>query len=158
MKVWILNVLFIKLRIFQTNIRQNQCWNLKRQSFIIWTRLPIILLPRKILSTIVGYRLDVLRQSRSANCCCFFLQPLSAAPRYILSPFFLSALLTMCNINRYPESTRLSSSHLLPLLRQVIQNNELEKEMCLQSAWCRQTVDHCIVSVEKISEVLIDQR
>lgn len=64
----------------------------------------------------------------------------------------------MCNNNRYPDSTRLSSSAILQDILNVIQNNELEKEMSLHSAWCRDIAEHNTVSVENITEVLIEQR
>lgn len=81
-----------------------------------------------------------------------------AVPRYILSPFFLSAMLTMCNINRFPESKSLSSSSILPFLRNAIRNVEIEKEMWQQSAWCHDALGQAPLNLDKIMNLLIDQR
>lgn len=87
-----------------------------------------------------------------------FLQALASMPRYLLTPFLISALLTMCNINRYLDSTRLASSTALPFLRTVIRNNERERELCRTSAWCRHTSEQNVVEMEKILTILIEQR
>lgn len=86
-----------------------------------------------------------------------YFQALASNPRYILTPFSISSLLTMCNINRYFDSTRLAASSILPFLRSVIANNELEREMCGTSFWCRNTSDHNVVNMANLFTILIDQ-
>lgn len=84
---------------------------------------------------------------------------LSSIPKFILNPFMISAILTMCNVNRYPEKTRLSASLVLPFLRNIIKSNEDEKEMKLKSAWCSNILDmdSTAVDVKRIFEILIDR-
>lgn len=70
----------------------------------------------------------------------------------------LNSLLSMCNGNRDPSSTTvLSNSPILLFIRNVIKNNEIEKKMCKQSAWCRDTSDTNSIDLNKIFTVLIDQ-
>lgn len=88
----------------------------------------------------------------------FFLKGLASNPKYILTPFIISALLTMCKINRDLDSARLSSSVTLQFLRSVIRNNERERELCEKSAWCRLALDESVVNLDKIYSVLVDQR
>lgn len=63
----------------------------------------------------------------------------------------------MCNMNRYFDTTRLASSNILPFLRTVITNNELEREMSETSFWCRNTSDHSVVNLTNLFTILIDQ-
>lgn len=64
----------------------------------------------------------------------------------------------MCNINRDPSSTTiLSNSPILLFLRTVIKNNESEKKMCKQSAWCKDASDTYTIDLNKIFSILIDQ-
>lgn len=79
-------------------------------------------------------------------------------PKYVLTPFMLSALLTISNVSRYLESVRLSVSSVLPFIRSVIQNNEKEVEMCNTSAWFRDTLEHSTVDVNKVYSILVEQR
>lgn len=78
-------------------------------------------------------------------------------PHYLLTPFMISALLTLSKVNRQPDIVRLSTSAILPFLRKVIQNNELEKEMSHHSLWCRQTFNRNTVAIDNIIMILIDQ-
>lgn len=78
-------------------------------------------------------------------------------PHYILTPFMISALLTLSKVNRQPDVVRLSTSAILPFLRKVVQINENEKEMSQHSMWCRQTFNRNTVSIENIIAILIDQ-
>ncbi|KAJ6650095.1 Fanconi anemia group I protein [Pseudolycoriella hygida] len=83
---------------------------------------------------------------------------LASTPKYILDPFILNALFSMCNINRDPSSTSvLSNSPILSFIRNVIKNNETEKKMCKQSAWCKDTSDTYVTNLDKIFTILIDQ-
>lgn len=64
----------------------------------------------------------------------------------------------MCNGNRDPSSTSiLCNSPILLFIRNVIKNNEIEKKLCKQSAWCRDTSDTSAIDLNKIFAVLIDQ-
>lgn len=83
---------------------------------------------------------------------------LSSIPKFILNPFMISAILTMCNVNRYPEKTRLSASLVLPFLRNIIKSNEDEKEMKIKSAWCSNALDmDSTVDINRIFGILIDR-
>lgn len=82
---------------------------------------------------------------------------LSATPQLILTPFLISAMLIMCNMNRYPATATLASSQILPFLRNVIKNNEDEKEMIKESAWCRDTSDMDPIDFNQVLLVLIEQ-
>lgn len=64
----------------------------------------------------------------------------------------------MCKINRDLDSARLSSSTTLQFLRSVIRNNERERELSNTSAWCRLALEESVVNMEKIYNILIDQR
>lgn len=85
-------------------------------------------------------------------------QTMATNPKYVLTPFMLSALLTICNVSRYLESVRLSVSSALPFIRSVIQNNEKEVELCNNSAWFRDTLEHSTVDVNKVYSILVEQR
>lgn len=82
---------------------------------------------------------------------------LANTPHYILTPFMISALLTLSTANRQPEVVRLSTSSILPFLRKVIEINEHEREMSQRSLWCRQTFNRNVVAIEDIFSILIDQ-
>lgn len=87
-----------------------------------------------------------------------YFQALSAVSKYILTPFMLNALFSLCNINRDPSSTtNLSNSPILLFIRNVIRNNETEKKMCIQSAWCKDASDTKAIDLDKVFTILIDQ-
>lgn len=70
----------------------------------------------------------------------------------------LNSLLSLCNINRDPSSTATPyNSPILSFLRNVIKNNEIEKKMCKQSAWCKDVSDTHTIDLNKILSMLIDQ-
>lgn len=70
----------------------------------------------------------------------------------------LNALLSMCNGNRDPSSaTALTTSPILSFIRNVIKNNEIEKKMCKESAWCRDTLDRYTIDLNKMFMILIHQ-
>ncbi|KAM7345711.1 Fanconi anemia complementation group I [Cochliomyia hominivorax] len=79
-----------------------------------------------------------------------------AMPDVILTPFVLSAILSMTTANREPDS-RLSSSVLLPFIRSVIRNNEEESTLSDYSVWCRDSLQRKRVDLEQLFTVLIDQ-
>ncbi|XP_073845314.1 Fanconi anemia complementation group I [Musca autumnalis] len=79
-----------------------------------------------------------------------------AMPDVILTPFVLSAILSMSSANREPDS-RLSSSVLLPFLRSVIRNNHDENVLSEYSVWCRDSLQRKHADLEQIFTVLIDQ-
>ncbi|XP_002006644.2 Fanconi anemia group I protein [Drosophila mojavensis] len=78
-------------------------------------------------------------------------------PDVILTPFMLSAIISMTAVNRDPESARFSSCILLPFLRNVIRNNEEEQTLAQYSVWCRDTLQRKHVDMLQVFTVLIDQ-
>ncbi|XP_017066246.1 Fanconi anemia group I protein [Drosophila eugracilis] len=78
-------------------------------------------------------------------------------PDVILTPFMLSAIISMTSINRDPESARISHSILLPFLRKVIKNNEEERSLSIYSVWYRDTLQRKQVDLQQVFAVLIDQ-
>lgn len=86
------------------------------------------------------------------------LQCVASNPKIFLTPFMLSALLTLCNASRYLESVRLSSSSTLPFIRSVIQKNEKEVELSNNSAWFRDALEYSTVNVQKVYSILVQQR
>ncbi|ALC42831.1 FANCI, partial [Drosophila busckii] len=78
-------------------------------------------------------------------------------PDVILTPFMLSAIISMTAVNRDPESERFSSSILLPFLRNVIKHNEDERSLADYSVWCRDTLQGQQVDLMQVFTVLIDQ-
>ncbi|EDV98457.1 GH22660 [Drosophila grimshawi] len=78
-------------------------------------------------------------------------------PDVILTPFMLSAIISMTSVNRDPESARFSSCILLPYLRNVINHNEEEQTMAEYSVWCRDTLHRKHVDMLQVFTVLIDQ-
>ncbi|XP_031616603.1 Fanconi anemia group I protein [Contarinia nasturtii] len=85
------------------------------------------------------------------------IRTLASNPKYVLTPFMLSALLTICNVSRYLESVRLSVSSTLPFIRTAIQNNEKEMGLCKNSAWFRDTLEYSTVNVHKVYSILVEQ-
>ncbi|KAH8418133.1 hypothetical protein KR222_004613, partial [Zaprionus bogoriensis] len=78
-------------------------------------------------------------------------------PDVILTPFMLSAIISMTSVNRDPESARFSSCLLLPFLRSVIKHNEDEQALADSSVWCRDTLQRQQVDLQQVFTVLIDQ-
>ncbi|XP_017044461.1 Fanconi anemia group I protein homolog [Drosophila ficusphila] len=78
-------------------------------------------------------------------------------PDVILTPFMLSAIISMTTINRDPESARISHSILLPFLRNVIKNNEEERTLADYSVWYRDSLQRKQVDLQQVFAVLIDQ-
>ncbi|XP_060654538.1 Fanconi anemia group I protein [Drosophila nasuta] len=78
-------------------------------------------------------------------------------PDVILTPFMLSAIISMTSVNRDPESARPSSCILLPFLRNVIKHNEDERTLADHSVWCRDTLQRQQVDLHQVFTVLIDQ-
>ncbi|KAH8389032.1 hypothetical protein KR200_011962 [Drosophila serrata] len=78
-------------------------------------------------------------------------------PDVVLTPFMLSAIISMTTINRDPESARTSHSILLPFLRNVIKNNEEERTLADYSVWYRDTLQRKQVDLQQVFAVLIDQ-
>lgn len=79
-----------------------------------------------------------------------------AMPDTILTPFVISAILAMSISNREPMM-RLSTSLLLPVLRKIIQNNEMERQLSNYSVWCRDSFQCQQIDLEQLFTVLIDQ-
>ncbi|KAH8402315.1 hypothetical protein KR009_011348, partial [Drosophila setifemur] len=78
-------------------------------------------------------------------------------PDAILTPFMLSAIISMTSINRDPESARTSHAILMPFLRNVIRNNEEERTLADYSVWYRDTLQRKQVDLQQVFTVLIDQ-
>ncbi|XP_017093956.2 Fanconi anemia group I protein homolog [Drosophila bipectinata] len=85
------------------------------------------------------------------------LRNFSHMPDVVLTPFMLSAIISMTSINRDPESARNSHSILLPFLRNVINNNEEERTLADYSVWYRDTLQRKQVDLQQVFNVLIDQ-
>ncbi|XP_030375244.1 Fanconi anemia group I protein [Scaptodrosophila lebanonensis] len=124
------------------------------------------------LDSIDSYSEKELREAEETilfhlNCCTMYTlseQQLSIMfrnflhmPEFILTPFMMSAILSMTAANREPDSARLSRSILLPFLRSVIKNNEEERALAKYSVWCRVTLQRKQVDSEQVFQVLIDQ-
>ncbi|XP_026842269.1 Fanconi anemia group I protein homolog [Drosophila persimilis] len=85
------------------------------------------------------------------------LRNFSHLPDVILTPFMLSAIISMTSVNRDPESARISRSILLPFLRNVIKNNEEEITLADYSVWYRDSLQRKQVDLQQVLTVLIDQ-
>lgn len=85
-----------------------------------------------------------------------YLRGLAATPQYILTPFMISVLVTLSDVNRYPEITLLASSQILPFLRNVVRNNEKDHDICQQSKWCRDALYRENIDMTRILDVLVD--
>lgn len=86
-----------------------------------------------------------------------YCRPMAATPSFLLSPFFLSAFLSVASINRYPESTLLSSSQLIPFVRILFQNTTAENRIGEQSAWARSVPRTPRIDLSRILNVLVNQ-
>ncbi|XP_055918883.1 Fanconi anemia group I protein [Eupeodes corollae] len=87
---------------------------------------------------------------------CIVIRNFLTAPDVLLTPFVLSAVLSMTRANREPDSG-LSSSIVLPFLRTVIKNNEEEKKFAKYSVWCRDCLQIKRVDLDRTFTVMIDQ-
>ncbi|XP_033247980.1 Fanconi anemia group I protein homolog [Drosophila miranda] len=85
------------------------------------------------------------------------LRNFSHLPDVILTPFMLSAIISMTSVNRDPESARISRCILLPFLRNVIKNNEEEITLADYSVWYRDSLQRKQVDLQQVLTVLIDQ-
>ncbi|XP_053963260.1 Fanconi anemia group I protein homolog [Anastrepha ludens] len=88
---------------------------------------------------------------------CATLRNFNSMPDIILTPFLLSAIISMTSANREPESQRLTTSVLLHFLRGVIHSNEHEQTIADYSVWCRDTLQRKQVELDYVFTVLIDQ-
>ncbi|XP_055593420.1 Fanconi anemia group I protein-like [Uranotaenia lowii] len=78
-------------------------------------------------------------------------------PEFLLTPFVLSALVAMSKINRTPDTTKVVSSQVMTFLVRLINENELEKELCRRSAWCRGRIEAgSVPDVERILSILTE--
>ncbi|XP_055838956.1 Fanconi anemia group I protein [Episyrphus balteatus] len=87
---------------------------------------------------------------------CIVLRNFLSTPDVLLTPFVLSAVLSMTRANREPD-TRLSTSVILPFLRTVIKNNEDEKKYAQYSVWCRDCLQIRRVDLDRTFTIMIDQ-
>lgn len=87
---------------------------------------------------------------------CIVVRNFFCVPDVLLTPFVLSAVLSMTRANREPDY-RLSSSVILPFLRSVIKKNEEEKKYAQNSVWCRDCLQIRRVDLDRIFTIMIDQ-
>ncbi|XP_068145106.1 LOW QUALITY PROTEIN: Fanconi anemia group I protein homolog [Drosophila tropicalis] len=78
-------------------------------------------------------------------------------PDVILTPFMLSAIISMTSVNRDPDSAPITRSLLLSFLRNVIKNNENERKLADYSVWCRDAMHRRQVDLQQVFSVLLDQ-
>lgn len=88
---------------------------------------------------------------------CCVLRNLTSLPELLLKPFVLSAFLSLTIINREPESSRLSHSHILSMLKSSVKNNEDEKEIKKHSGWARGVLKNKSIDLDIMLNILIDQ-
>ncbi|KAL5278237.1 FANCI family protein [Megaselia abdita] len=88
---------------------------------------------------------------------CCVLRNLTSLPELLLRPFVLSAFLSLTIINREPESSRLSHSYILSMLKTAVKNNEAEKDFKKHSAWARGVLNNKSLDLEIMLNILIDQ-
>lgn len=88
---------------------------------------------------------------------CCVLRNLSSLPELVLKPFVLSAFLSLTIINREPESSRLSHSYILSILKTAIKCNEEEKDLKGRSGWARGVLKNKSLDLEVMLNILIDQ-
>ncbi|XP_037947703.1 Fanconi anemia group I protein [Teleopsis dalmanni] len=84
------------------------------------------------------------------------LKNFQCMPDTILTPFVISAILTMASANRDPDAHQ-SMFTLLQFLRGVIRCNEDERNLADYSVWCRDTLQRKQVDLDQIFNVLIDR-
>lgn len=84
------------------------------------------------------------------------LKPLSFAPRFILSPFIATILVTFAKMSSssVAGNMRLPQSILLPFIKQAFKNNERHRSILRQSAWARSVDQFEPIDIEKLLKVL----
>lgn len=88
-----------------------------------------------------------VEEHKVALTCRFF----TVWPNRILTPFALSALLVLSNLNRYTDITKLGQSKILPLVISCIKTNESEAKLKETSFYLNQKLaDYCAVDVARL--------
>lgn len=84
------------------------------------------------------------------------LKPLSFAPKFIISPFIATILVTFAKMSSssVAGNLRLPQSILLPFIKQVFKNNERHRSILQQSAWARSVEQFEPINIEKLLKVL----
>uniref|UniRef100_A0A182JNR2 Fanconi anemia group I protein n=1 Tax=Anopheles christyi TaxID=43041 RepID=A0A182JNR2_9DIPT len=102
------------------------------------------------LSNVIEFRVD------EAQTVAMF-KPFQNNPEVLLTPFLVAALLTMSKINRQPDTTDVVSSPIMAFLIKLIAISEQEREMCIQSAWCRGRIEPSVIArIDQLFSILTE--
>lgn len=84
------------------------------------------------------------------------LKPLAFAPKFIISPFIATILVSFAKMSSssVAGNLRLPQSILLPFIKQVFKNNEKHRMILRQSAWARCVDKFESVDIEKLLKIL----
>lgn len=84
------------------------------------------------------------------------LRPLAFAPKFIISPFIATVLVSFAKMSSSSVggNLRLPQSILLPFLKQVFKNNEKHRAILHNSAWARSVDQFDPVDIDKLLTVL----
>lgn len=84
------------------------------------------------------------------------LKPLSYAPKFIISPFIATILVSFAKMSSasVAGNLRLPQSILLPFLKQAFKNNEKHRKILQQSAWARSVDQFQPLDIEKLLKIL----
>lgn len=84
------------------------------------------------------------------------LKPLAFAPKFILSPFITTVLVSFAKMSSAAAAgnLRLPQSILLPFIKQVFKNNEKHRAIRNHSAWARSVEQFEPVDIETLLQVL----
>lgn len=102
------------------------------------------------LSNVTEFRLD---ESQVVA----MFRPFANIPEFLLTPFVISALIAMSKINRMPDTMKVVHSQVMSFLVKLVAENESEKDLCRQSAWCRGRIETSAVpDVERILAIMTE--
>jgi fanconi anemia group I protein len=84
------------------------------------------------------------------------LKPLAFAPKFIISPFIATVLVSFAKMSSstVAGNLRLPQSILLPFMKQVFKNNEKHRAIRRNSAWARSVEKFEPINIEKLLRVL----
>ena len=84
------------------------------------------------------------------------LKPLAFAPKFIISPFIATILVSFAKISSsaVAGNLRLPQSIILPFMKQVFKNNEKHRAIRRRSAWARSVEKFEPIDIEKLLKVL----
>ncbi|XP_055541221.1 Fanconi anemia group I protein isoform X2 [Wyeomyia smithii] len=84
-------------------------------------------------------------------------KPFQCMPEFLLTPFVISALITMSKINRTPDTMKVVTSQVMTFLTKLVADNENEKTICNRSAWCRGRIESGVVpDIDRILAILTE--